>query len=71
MNLQELYYCARAFHRKFPGTDVTKVLEAVERMVLELEDEGHETQDQWAHGTEEAIREVPTSDCTGSKRCCF
>ncbi len=36
----------RAFHRKNPGTDVTKVLEAVKRTVLELEKEGVKTQGQ-------------------------
>jgi hypothetical protein len=50
---------------------MTKVLEAVERMVLELEEEGHETQGQRLRGTEEAIREVPTSDRTGAEGCWF
>jgi hypothetical protein len=50
----------RAFHRKNPGTDMTKVLEAVERMVIELEEEGHETQGQRARGTEEAAHAGPS-----------
>jgi hypothetical protein len=44
--LQELDYCVREFCRENQGMDVTKVLEAAERIVLELEEVGPETQGQ-------------------------
>ncbi len=37
--LQVLYYCARKFRRENPGTDIIKVLEAFERIVIELEEQ--------------------------------
>ncbi len=55
VTLQELDYCVRKFHRKSPGTDVTKVLEAVERMVLELEKEGPRDSGTAVRGTEEVL----------------
>jgi hypothetical protein len=45
--------------RENRGTDVTKVMEASKRTVLEVEDEGHETQGQRLRGNEEATRKGP------------
>ncbi len=57
--LHELDYCVREFRRKSSGTDVTKVLEAVERMVIELEEEGPRDSGTPVRGTEEATRDGP------------
>jgi hypothetical protein len=59
VTLHELDYCVREFRRKSSGTDVTKVLEAVERMVIELEEEGPRDSGTPVRGTEEATREGP------------